>query len=121
MKKNVLIVFFWIVTLLGCFYLKSHAQSDKPKFRSFKGTGHIATVKTDLIADETTITYTKTGAKITCENDSVFSILHKAHGTLFRKWEWKWDRDYPGRHKVYIIYLSEGNADIIKQWAKNNL
>jgi hypothetical protein len=80
MKKNVLIVFFWIVTLLGCFYLKSHAQSDKPKFRSFKGTGHIATVKTDLIADETTITYTKTGAKITCENDSVFSILHKTHG-----------------------------------------
>jgi hypothetical protein len=116
MKRNILIGAFWIITLLFAFYLKGHSQTQHYYSAVIaKDTSGI------LLADETTLNYTKTGAKITCENDSVFSILHKTHGTLFRKWEWKWDRDYPGRHKVYIIYLSEGNADIIKQWAKNNL
>ena len=103
MKTKALIIALLIFSLLGAFTLKANAQDST------------------LIADETTLTYTKTGAKIICDNETVFNKLFKTHGTLFRQFTCAWKTDRYGRYKHYIIYLSKGDAETIVNWAKTNL
>lgn len=103
MKTKLLIICFLIVALLGAFTLKANAQDST------------------LIADETTLNYTKTEAKIECDNEKVFNELFKSHGTLFKRFTCTWKSDRYGRYKHYVVYLSKGDADIIKSWAKINL
>lgn len=107
MKKNISIVLFLICMQVFAFYLKGHAQT--------------SITDTVLLADETTLNYTKTEAKIHCSNESVFNDIFKTHGTLFKRFTCTWKTDRHGRYKDYVIYLSKGDADIIKSWAKNNL
>lgn len=57
MKSKVLIIAFLIVSLLVDFTLKANAQN------------------ATLIADETTLTYTKTGAKIITYSESAFQAI----------------------------------------------
>jgi hypothetical protein len=103
MKTKLLIISFLIVALLGAFTLKANAQDST------------------LIADETTLNYTKTEAKITCDNEKVFNELFKTHGTLFKRFTCTWKSDRYGRYKHYIIYLAKGDAELIVNWAKTNL
>lgn len=105
MKKNILISAFWIITLLFAFYLKGNSQAKD----------------SILIADETTLTYTKTGAKINCTNESVFNEIFKSHGTLFKRFTCTWKTDRHGRYKDYVIYLNKDDAQLIVNWAKINL
>lgn len=103
MKTKVLIISFLIFTLLGAFALKANAQDST------------------LIADETMLTYTKTEAKVTCDNEKVFNELFKSHGTIFKRFTCTWKSDRYGRYKHYVVYLSKGDAELIKSWAKINL
>lgn len=103
MKTKLLIISFLIVALLGAFTLKANAQDST------------------LIADETTLNYTKTEAKIECDNEKVFNELFKSHGTLFKRFTCTWKTDRYGRYKHYVVYLAKGDAEIIKSWAKINL
>lgn len=103
MKTKLLIISFLIVALLGAFSLKANAQDST------------------LIADETTLNYTKTEAKIECDNEKVFNELFKSHGTLFKRFTCTWKSDRYGRYKHYVVYLSKGDAELIKSWAKVNL
>lgn len=103
MKTKRLIVSFLLVSLLGTFSLKANAQDST------------------LIADETTLNYTKTEAVIKCYNETVFNELFKTHGTLFKRFICTWKTDRHGRYKYYVIYLSKGDAEIIILWAKTNL
>lgn len=105
MKKNILISAFWIIMLLFAFYLKGHSQCKD----------------TILIADETTLNYTKTEARIHCSNESVFNEIFKSHGTLFKRFTCTWKTDRHGRYKDYIIYLNKDDAQLIINWAKSNL
>lgn len=57
MKTKVLIIAFLIVSLLGAFTLRANAQDST------------------LIADETTLTYSKTGAKIITYSESAFQAI----------------------------------------------
>lgn len=117
MKTKVLIIAFLIASLLAAFTLNSNAQCCSMQI---VGSGHLAQDST-LIADETNLTYSKTGAKIVCDNESVFNKLLKTHGTLFRQFTCAWKTDRYGRYKHYIIYLSKGDAETIINWAKTNL
>lgn len=102
MKKNLLLAFSLVLI-----QLVTHAQ-DYPK-------------DTVLLADETTLNYTKTEAKIHCSNETVFNIIFKSHSTLFKRFTCTWKTDRHGRYKDYIIYLSKRDAETIKSWAKTNL
>lgn len=76
---------------------------------------------TVLLADETTLTWGKTEAKIHCSNESVFNDLFKTHGTLFKRFTCTWKTDRHGRYKDYTIYLAKEDAQLIVNWAKTNL
>lgn len=106
--KKLLIVVLLIVAQIGAFYLKAHSQVAHP-------------ADTVLLADETTLNYTKTEAVIKCSNESVFNDIFKTHGTLFKRFSCTWKTDRHGRYKYYVVYLSQGDAEIIRNWAKTNL
>lgn len=67
MKIKLLIVSFWILALICAFSFKGHSQDT---------TKH-------LIADETQLTYLKTGAKITTTLGFVFQDISLKFGTEF--------------------------------------
>jgi len=104
MNTKVLILFFWAFSLLGAFALKANAQEEAPR-----------------IADETYLTYNKTGAIIECNSQTVFYKIFSTHSQLFQKFTCKWIHGNGPSYKRYTIYLSAGDATIIKQWAKTNL
>lgn len=106
--KKFIIVLLLIVAQIAAFYLKSHSQVAHP-------------TDTILLADETTMNYTKTEARINCSNESVFNEIFKTHGTLFKRFTCTWKTDRHGRYKYYVVYLSKGDAEIIQTWAKTKL
>lgn len=114
MKKNFLIVAFWIFTLLGAFALKSNAQV-RDKCPS------LPSVDSVLLADETTLTETKTGAKIQCFSDKVHFKLYEKWQHCFIRYSWSWKKDRHGPYKEYVITVSKKDGELIKEWAKNNL
>jgi hypothetical protein len=112
MKKNLAIVAFLVICLICAFAFTSHAQ-ERDKCPSV--------VDTILLADETFMSYTKTEARITCDNESVFNDIFKTHGTLFKRFTCTWKTDRHGRYKHYVAYLTKEDAELIKSWAKTNL
>lgn len=127
MKPKVLIISFLIVALLGAFTKvnsqTSHVMLDSKPLHI---TGMMTSItscgdSSFLLADETTLNYTKTEAKIECDNEKVFNELFKSHGTLFKRFTCTWKSDRYGRYKHYVVYLSKGDAEIIVNWAKTNL
>ena len=118
--KKIAIITFLIAALTGAFYLKSHAQLPSVKFVCPNVTGGFR-YDTILLADETTLSYGKTEAKIVCDNEKAFNELFKSHGTLFKRFTCTWKSDRHGRYKHYVAYLSNGDAQIIQSWAKTNL
>lgn len=103
MKTKVLIIAFLIFTLLGAFALKASAQDST------------------LIADETTLTYTKTGAKVVTYSEAAFKAISLKWGEEFKSINIKYKTDRHGKYKEYVIYMSHEVANNIKQWAKKNL
>lgn len=75
----------------------------------------------DLIADETWLTYTKTGAKIVTYSESVFQAISLKWGTEFKAIHIYYKKDRNGPYKEYNILISQEIGNNIKQWSKKNL
>lgn len=86
-------------------------------------TGEMGPLKINkvVIADETYLTYTKTGAKITTTLESVFQEISLKFGTEFQKITITYKSANGQRYKEYVILVSEATANNISQWAKKNL
>lgn len=108
MKTKVLIISFLIVSLCLAFSHISFAQdrTDSSKV---------------LIADESWLTYTKTGAKIITYSESVFQAISLTWGKEFKAIHIYYKHDRNGQYKEYNIITSQQTGDNIRQWAKNNL
>jgi hypothetical protein len=115
MKTKVLIISFLIVALLGAFTLKANAQ-DRDKCPSV-----VNSPAPELLADETTLSYNKTEAKINCSNEIICDKILKSHEQLIKRLTWSWKTDRNGRYKHYMIYFAKGDAELIVKWAKTNL
>jgi hypothetical protein len=105
MKKNILIVLLLIAALTGAFTLKANAQDSTRT----------------LLADETTITYTKTAAKIECCNESIAKVILQKWEQLITRYNCTRKKDRNGVYKQYNIYLNKDDAQYIVKWAKTNL
>lgn len=108
MKQNFLIVAFLIFSLLGGFALKANAQ-DNPKPEPV------------LIADETTLNETKTGAKIISFSEIIVEKIRFKFDKQIKRFQWKWAKDRHGSYKHYEILVDREVANQIKEWAKTNL
>jgi len=103
MKTKTLIIAFLIASLLGAFTLKANAQDST------------------LIADETTLSYTKTGAKIVSFSESAFQAISLKWGDEFKSITIRYKTDRHGKYKEYSMYMSKELANKIKSWSKTNL
>lgn len=103
MKTKALIVAFLILSLLGAFTLRACAQDST------------------LIADETIMTYSKTGAKIVTYSEAVFKDISFKFGDQFKAIHIYYKKDRHGPYKEYCIYLSTELGNNIKEWATKNL
>ena len=74
-----------------------------------------------LLADETWLTYSKTGAKITSYSESAFTDISLKFGDKFKRISILYKSDRHGPYKEYGIYLTQDVANDIRQWAKKNL
>ena len=74
-----------------------------------------------LIADETNLTYLKTGAKIVSYSEKAFTDISLKFGDRFRRISIVYKTDRHGPYKEYSIYLSKELASDITIWAKQNL
>lgn len=113
--QQITIVLFLIAAQIFAFSLKAHAQAvDKHRMAVNADTS-------ELIADETTISYTDKYAKIECNNDKVFMKLFTNNYQLVERFTASWKRDRYGEYKHYILYLKKEQAPLLTKWAKNNL
>ncbi len=115
--KKYLIVLFLVIAQLGAFYLKANAQTIKWSSENTI----VKDKEVEVLADETTLSYTDKYAKIECDNDSVFYKLFTAHYQIISQFTASWKYDRHGRYKHYIMYLNKEDAQLIKTWAKTNL
>lgn len=124
--KKYLIVLFLVIAQLGAFYLKAHSQTNFNP-RGYAGATNTITdtgdaITKELIADETTLSYTAKYAKIECDNDKVFMKLFTTHYQLITRFSAAWKVDTKGNaYKRYTIFLNKEDSEIIKSWAKTNL
>lgn len=105
MKKNILIIIFLMISLMGAFTLKANAQ-DSTKV---------------LLGDETTISYTKNMAKIECCNETICILIMQKFDQLITRYSWTQKKDRHGIYKQYNMYLNKDDAQYIIKWAKTNL
>lgn len=117
MKQKLIIVSFLIMALVGAFSLKANSQL----IQKMQYGAELDAPKPDVIADETTLTETKTGAKIECSNDTVHFKLYQKWQHTFTRYSWVWKKDRKGPYKQYSITISKKDAELIKVWAKDNL
>lgn len=116
MKKTA-IVLFLVIAQLGVFYLKAHSQI-------IKWSSENSTVKgkeVEILADETTLSYTDKYAKIECDNDSIFYKIFTTHYQIISRFSASWKYDRHGRYKHYTICVNKEDINLIKEWAKTNL
>lgn len=116
MKSKVLIIAFLIVSLLAAFTLTSKAQN-----RIVMGSDKVIPMDTTLIADETNLTYLKTGAKLVTYSEPIFTEVSLKFGDRFKSIHIYYKKDRHGSYKEYVIYLSTELANEIKGWAKSHL
>jgi hypothetical protein len=133
MKSKFLIIAFLIFSLMAAFALKANAQFAKansftvtkePTKETYLAHSKVATYSSFdevLLADETTITETKTGAKIECSNDKVHYKLYEKWQHTFKRYSWTWKKDRHGTYKFYTITVSQKDGNLIKEWAKTYL
>jgi hypothetical protein len=105
MKAKTLIIALLIAALTGAFTLQANAQ-DSTKV---------------LLADETTISYTKTMAKIECDNESIAKAISQKWDQLITRYTCTKKKDRHGEYKHYTFYLNKDDAQYIVKWAKTNL
>lgn len=74
-----------------------------------------------LIADETYVTYTKTGVRIVTYSDSIFKDLSRNFGYSFDRLLTQKMKDGSKLYKKYTILVSMDVGDTITEWAKQNL
>lgn len=116
MKAKILIITSLVVALTLAYCSQSHAQIPRDKCPSI-----VNSSDTILLADETTLTWGKTDAKIHCSNESVFNDLYKSHGILFKRYTCTWKKDRHGNYRDYLIYVNRQDAQLIINWSKHNL
>lgn len=128
MKQKLIIVAFLVFSLMAAFALKASAQTEfvtesanAPDWKTSASSGNPIIYETVLLADETAMTYSKTGAKITCSNDSVHFKLYQKWQHTFIHYGWRWKKDRHGSYKFYVISISKKDGDLIREWAKSNL
>lgn len=128
MKTKVLIIAFLIVSLLGAFTLKAKAQIAPNSFHKSSGTPSdigrsIATsiIDSTLIADETNLTYLKTGAKLVTYSEAIFQKISLKFGDQFKAIHIYYKKDRHGPYKEYQITIPTELANTIKEWSKTNL
>ncbi len=126
MKSKAIIIGLLIVAQIGAFTLKANAQHkvDYKKRAYYGGTdssirwsSYNSDVKgreVEILADETTLSYTDKYAKIECDNDSVFMKLFKTHYQIISRFTASWKNDRHGRYKHYTLYLNKDDAQLIK-------
>ncbi len=119
MKAKLLIITFLILCFLGTF-MSAHSQA-----AIYGAEGNVAKIvpskDSSLIADETWLTYSKTGAKIISYSEQAFKDISLKFGEQFKSITIKYKADRNGPYKEYAIYLSQDVANSIKEWAKTNL
>lgn len=125
MKKNILIIVFLAVCLFVAF-ATTKAQSDTTTYKHLCGNNNIVPKNYNprakaLIADESWLTYTKTGAKIVTTLESVFQDISLKWGAEFTKITITYKHANGQQFKEYVILVSEATANNIQQWAKKNL
>ena len=125
MKKNILIIVLLLVSLLMAFCLTSKAQYDPYDSKGFECKNSNVVYKDkpkrSLIADETYLTYTKTGARIVTYSYSIFKDLSKNFGCSFERLLTHKMKDGGRLYKKYTILVSTDVGDTINEWAKQNL
>jgi len=135
MKKNLLIIVFLVISLMGAFTLKANAQhiqlqqrpninyipSVNPSDEKWNVDTISATKKRELIADETTISYNKAVAKIECCNESIAKVILQKWEQLITRYNCTRKKDRNGVYKQYNIYLNKDDAQYIIKWSKTNL
>lgn len=124
MKAKLFIIGFLIAALLFAFTFKGHSQEIASSVFRLPDTVYTERLPIDekcLIADETWITYTKTGAKITSYSEAAFTDISLKFGHKFKRISINYKSDRHGPYKEYCIYLSQELANNIKEWAKTNL
>lgn len=140
MKKNFLIVLLLMSALTYSFvYIAGAQDRDKcpsvvnsnrntiyntngqfSKVTTYDANGNVKNI-TELIADETTISYTKTEAIIHCSNETIFKKIHETHSQLFKRFTCTWKHEKKIAYKHYVIYIDRGDSQILITWAKKNL
>lgn len=117
MKQKLIIVSFFIMGIVGAFSLKAHTQLIQKMQYGIE----LDAPKPEVIADETTLTETKTGAKIECSNDTIHFKLYQKWQHTFIRYSWVWKKDRKGPYKHYVITISKKDGQLIKEWSKDNL
>lgn len=120
--KKYFIGLLLIIAQLGAFYLKAHAQVTRYAVRVSTAQLDSGETEKEIIADETTLSYTAKYAKIECDNDKVFMKLFTTHYQIITRFSAAWKVDSRGNaYKRYTILLNKDDAEIIKKWSKTNL
>lgn len=121
MQSRFLIIAFLIISLLGAFRLKANSQIEVHGSNEGNYSKIVSYSDSTLIADETWITYSKTGARIVTFSEKVFQDISLKWGKEFKSINiiHKYDDDV--HTKEYNIYVSRETGNNIKQWAKKNL
>lgn len=132
--KKYFIVLLLIIAQLGAFYLKSHSQiahknlyekdfciEPTKKIKWSSENTNVKNKEVEILADETTLSYTDKYAKIECDNDSIFYKIFTTHYQIITRFTASWKYDRHGRYKHYVIYLSREDAELVKSWATKNL
>lgn len=123
MKAKALIISLLVICLICAFVLKGHSQT----YVYGSKEGNVSKIvyndsaSRQLIADETWLTYTKTGARITSYSEQAFKDISLKFGEQFKRISIVYKSDRHGPYKEYSIYLSQDVANNIKKWAKTNL
>lgn len=121
MKKTTTVLFL-VIAQLGAFYLKANSQTAHHFARVSTVQLDSGEVAKEIIADETTMSYTAKYAKIECDNDKVFMKLFTTHYQIITRFSAAWKVDSRGNaYKRYTLLLNKEDAGIIKSWAKTNL
>lgn len=119
MKKNLLIILLLTISLVTAFMATAQ---DTNHVRSC---GTVATViKKDtpqLIADETWLTYLKTGAKVVTYSELVFKDLSLRFGDTFSKISIQRKKGKAGEYKEYTMLMSTHTGLEVANYSKQNL
>lgn len=133
--KHIAIISFLAIAQIGAFTLKAHAQltdsiMDKPTIQYMGAPTSIIEAnwyyppinhKPEKIADETTIYYGNKTATIECDNEDIAQKLLRRYDQIIKRAAWGYKKDRHGSYKHYIIVVGKEDANLIKEWAKNNL